>query len=729
MMETTFADDHINFNAVNVTNYWQYYGLSQSPFEDTVQYAMYYPFSHLQGHLQFLQLFCRGSNPLLLIEGELGSGKTMLLAQFLGQLDSRLNVFQMKGKATCNAYQLVADIAQGFQLPIVLSQPGLQAQLNAELAAMREMQKDCVLIIDDADLLPTETLAALMHLIIAQDRTHIHLHIILASELHMQAMLENLGQQHGYLIKIPTLTLNPLSVEETQNYLKHRLTKAGLTSKMPFTREMIENIHRLSAGIPGRINRVAQQMLIDMLKPDTQRLNLKAVTRKASEGATWWRGHRIKILSGVMLAVVFVVLWQTEGGMRWTQKHDSMVMNTLINPADPSPAVPKAQAPVQNNPTIASQPIRQPQQVNTLPQQPTMPPAASNLASNQAIMADHAVNPMPTAINEHGITNASLAGQPAANVDNSLSANTAAMSAPQTSSQVMPAQAPAATVNVANDMTTTPSVGANTAQAVAPAIVNPAPAPNMAAPIGDNAPNKIVDPNNIPQVAATGMVAQQAPSQASTLATPATTNTVPMPSTTLHPAPTAAMPNTPTTPMAATASPNHNNAMTASNPMMQTAPATATPLQQAPAPTVSAAPSMPKLPAAPAKPASAKLPITTNDIMVNEANAQVNAIVGETNTAPSVPAAKTPMVAKPEVAMNNVAKTATAKPAPAANLPPELSNDMQQHSQQLMTMKGYTLQILGSRDAADLQRVIAKTNCRPTLGYLVLCTIINLGMY
>lgn len=281
-------------------NYWHYYHLKQSPFEDYPQFAMYFPIPHWQQNLKYLQQFCLGPRPLLLIEGEFGIGKSMLLAQFLTQLSADVTAYQLKGRASITPSQLIAELAQGFQLPLTLSQPTLQEQMAAEIATLQRLQKTCLLVIDDADLLPAETLVTLITLAAAQDQTRINLYILLACELDLQSQLENIAREQGYAIYFPTLALTPLNLEETKNYIKHRLVKAGLTDKMPFTKEMLMYIHELSAGIPGRINRIAQQLLIDLLKPTAERLPLP----KSEQAHFLLKKGSIKITSLLMVLMV-----------------------------------------------------------------------------------------------------------------------------------------------------------------------------------------------------------------------------------------------------------------------------------------------------------------------------------------------------------------------------------------------------------------------------------------
>jgi type II secretory pathway predicted ATPase ExeA len=249
--------------------YWAHYHLKQAPFEDSSQFAMYYPFARFQQYLSQLRVFCTNLSPLLVIEGELGIGKSMLLAQFAAYADGDIQVYEIKGRSSITAAHLIAHIAQGFQLDVVLNQASLYEQMQAEIYVISQMQKTCVLIIDDADLLPPEALATITQLtLLLTSSKQVNFYLLLSSEIKLHHHLENLAKEKNTILTIPTLTMTNLNADETKIYIKHRLAKAGLNGKMPFSKNMLQTIYNLSGGVPGRINRVAQRMLQELARPE-----------------------------------------------------------------------------------------------------------------------------------------------------------------------------------------------------------------------------------------------------------------------------------------------------------------------------------------------------------------------------------------------------------------------------------------------------------------------------
>jgi DamX protein len=340
MSETTFRDDVTvdSFSKKYDNPYWYRYQLKQAPFADSAPYAMYYPIPQWQSHLQFLQKFCTSTYPITLIEGELGIGKTTLLAQFLADLDETIVVYQLQGRSTLNAEQLLFHLAQIF--PIPLTEVTLPEQLQAFLRILEQQQKVFLLIIDDADLLPTETLAALTRLATLQNRERLYLYTALTSELRLDQQLENLAQEQGEQLKIPCVTLQPLNLENTRNYIKHRLLKAGLTGTFPFSMKMIGSIYELSGGVPGRINRVAQQMMIDALKPPQQEAikatpPIQAKSENKSTAALW---RRYPLISIVAIAIgIGFIFWRFPSSSNIKLNTSDLATTPQISPKNAIP--------------------------------------------------------------------------------------------------------------------------------------------------------------------------------------------------------------------------------------------------------------------------------------------------------------------------------------------------------------------------------------------------------
>jgi type II secretory pathway predicted ATPase ExeA len=389
----------------SVEEYWRSYGLKQCPFEDFPQYAMYYPIPHWQMHLQFLQKFYTGSLPLLLVEGQFGIGKTVLISEFLTQLPTTVQAHLLKGNASIDSAQLLQQVAEAFEIQ---DPPHVATIINH----LHQLQKVCLLVVDDADLLPQETLAAIVKLAIAQQQ-RVYLYIVLTCELNIQRHLEHLFLQQQMTLAIPALSLNALNLEETFRYIKHRLQRAGLTGKFPFSKDQIAYIHELSGGVPGRINRVSQQTLVDLLKPDTERLAF--LPRKTP---FWANAKLLKILLPTLLFLIIAVFWwtkQAEFSWQWrvavqkptaqASKSGQAKMQTQTSIPAAKPAIAPHLTPLVNAlPTRTTKVLVQQQPPQTImpavaaPVTPVMPKAATVITAPSPQVTENVASSKPAPI-------------------------------------------------------------------------------------------------------------------------------------------------------------------------------------------------------------------------------------------------------------------------------------------------------------------------------------------
>lgn len=259
----------INQNGLSeadITNYWQHYGLKHDPFATEVSDENYCAISRWEEYLDLLQFLCHYKNVMLVVTGTNCSGKTTLLKQFNKQLSESARICEIKANASFTIEKLVKALSEQFSLSLN-PDASAEEQLDDQISSLQESPKICLLVIDDAHLLSNQIIRNLIYLVQQQSESQMKLHIVLFGEPHLQTNLTRLCQAQGAGDDIlHTLNIGLLSLEETESYLEHRLLKAGF-DEMPLVQTVINRIYKLSAGAPGRINRIARRTLLnDLIK-------------------------------------------------------------------------------------------------------------------------------------------------------------------------------------------------------------------------------------------------------------------------------------------------------------------------------------------------------------------------------------------------------------------------------------------------------------------------------
>jgi type II secretory pathway predicted ATPase ExeA len=192
---------------------------------------------------------------LAVLVGEAGTGKTTLLYSLLNLLERRRFVTAMISNPTMSRAEFYDFMLAKLE---VECPSGLKSrQLIALEDALRRnlaSGKPSVLIVDEAQRLPTELLEEIRLLLNLETPREKLLRIVVSGQQELIEILRRpemrqLKQRISCLCK-----LEALSLEELEEYVNHRLLLAGMAAQTLFSRENLALIHEYSGGIPRLVN-------------------------------------------------------------------------------------------------------------------------------------------------------------------------------------------------------------------------------------------------------------------------------------------------------------------------------------------------------------------------------------------------------------------------------------------------------------------------------------------
>ncbi|TVP87733.1 MAG: hypothetical protein EA347_07135 [Thioalkalivibrio sp.] len=265
----------------------RHHGLRTQPFADRTSDGLVYCDPSLDMPVGvLLQRLQTDDKPLLLV-GEAGVGKSTQLIQLLSRGTAVLSFCGFKGRAGATFASIAHAIRQqwGHTTTEPATEPAPHPQGDAApepvpedsslarilLSAGRGKQRP-VLVVDDAHLLAPAVLGALLRL-----RREVNRHcgntmgIVLAGEPVLNQLVTAAYGEDMPAERQTVIRLRPLTVSQTEAYLRHRLQAAGAPDADLLSGEVAEAIHRESGGLPRDINRVANQHLRELaLEPSTE---------------------------------------------------------------------------------------------------------------------------------------------------------------------------------------------------------------------------------------------------------------------------------------------------------------------------------------------------------------------------------------------------------------------------------------------------------------------------
>ncbi len=234
--------------------YEQHFSFRCKPFELLPNPDFLFQSSTHKKAITYLDYGIKEKVGFILLTGEIGSGKTTIIRNFIKNLSGSVKLSRINNTKV-SSQQLISMINEDFGLDVEgKSKTKLLSDLNDFLIHEYSKKSQPILLIDEAQNLSPNLLEEIRLLSnLETDRAKL-LQIILVGqpEMNKTLMLPEMMQLRQR-INI-NYHISPLTFDETIKYITHRLTIAGNTNVIRFKGDMSELIYRFSKGIPRLIN-------------------------------------------------------------------------------------------------------------------------------------------------------------------------------------------------------------------------------------------------------------------------------------------------------------------------------------------------------------------------------------------------------------------------------------------------------------------------------------------
>ena len=242
--------------------YHKFYGFKESPFTLTPNSKFFFPSAKHTEALNAMVYAIEERKGFVVITGEIGSGKTTVCRTLLNKLEANTKV-ALIANTHVSSRELLMFILDDLEVSYT---PGpkskLIAQLNNFLIEQLHRDNNVVLIIDEAQNLTPSVLEEVRMLSNLETETEKLIQIIFLGqpELREKLALSRLKQLQQRIAVY--FHLNPLTRDETREYVYHRLRIASGTDHKYFTNGAIDLIYQFSQGTPRLINQICDSALL-----------------------------------------------------------------------------------------------------------------------------------------------------------------------------------------------------------------------------------------------------------------------------------------------------------------------------------------------------------------------------------------------------------------------------------------------------------------------------------
>jgi general secretion pathway protein A len=262
--------------------YCKYYGLRERPFNVTSDPAFFYLSAKHKEALAHLHYGVSQRKGIIVLTGEIGTGKTTICRFFINQLEKNVKTALILNPHF-SEIQLLEAIVRDFGINTASkSRLGLIKELNRFLLNESACGNNVVLIVDEAQNLRPSVLEQIRLLSNLETEKDKLLQVVLVGqpELNTRLNLYELRQlRQRVMVRYHIL---PLENNEIRHYIEHRLNVAGMTTSVEFSEESIKAIQEFSCGTPRLINMICDRALLAGFTSETRNID-KNILNKCLE--------------------------------------------------------------------------------------------------------------------------------------------------------------------------------------------------------------------------------------------------------------------------------------------------------------------------------------------------------------------------------------------------------------------------------------------------------------
>uniref|UniRef100_A0A7C4AK13 DUF2075 domain-containing protein n=1 Tax=Thermodesulfovibrio aggregans TaxID=86166 RepID=A0A7C4AK13_9BACT len=248
--------------------YFDFYKFREDPFGITPDPDFFYPSkSHLEA-LESMNYLIQKGEGFMLVTGGPGTGKTTLIKKFIGNFKEN-NIFPIViYNSSLTPDELLRGVieksvtrSEQFELNKLSTKLSMVEFLTENLKNRKLSGYKNLLIIDEAQDMPEETLTEIKHLSNIETQKEKLLQIILFSQPYFEELLlkphySQINQRISLKVR-----LFPLNKEDVGNYIKFRIKRVTDTP-IYFTGRAIRLIYKASKGVPRLINLICSRTLM-----------------------------------------------------------------------------------------------------------------------------------------------------------------------------------------------------------------------------------------------------------------------------------------------------------------------------------------------------------------------------------------------------------------------------------------------------------------------------------
>ncbi len=275
---------------------------------------------------------------LLLVLGEQGAGKSVLLQQLNTNSGLRIQCFPLTASERFNTLSLFSGMLAAFHQDPPAKLKDVLDELIPHLQSMVAGNTLCTIVLDDAHLVKKEELTQLLSGMLymnSQDETLMR--ITLSANGEFEDTIPELLPE-GADLPYSSLTVEGLSAPRAAAYIDYRLQLAGFDQEFPFTERDMDSLVEHSAGRPGQLHLLTADVLNEKYgRPDN---DIPSELLSSTESAGFMQSRFGKLALGVVAILLIaggLLMFLPNDGpatANLTATEDTRLLEEIVNVPD-----------------------------------------------------------------------------------------------------------------------------------------------------------------------------------------------------------------------------------------------------------------------------------------------------------------------------------------------------------------------------------------------------------
>lgn len=288
--------------------YLYHFGIRELPFTLTPNTQYFFGLPSHKEAIEVLTTALDAGEGFIKVTGEVGTGKTLICRKLLNELDK-----DFVSAYIPNPYLSPIELrkAVASELNVELSDGGDQQEftqrIQKRLIEIRKSNRSAVLIIDEAQALPDESIEALRLMTNLETESHKLMQVVLFGqpELNDKIARKELRQLRQRITF--SYHLQQMDTHQLDQYIRHRMRVAGHADGAIFEPGVCDYLQMASQGTPRLVNILCHKALMLAFGEGSKTVSLAHIKLAAKDTEAAFAVPRARWLSWLLPATAVVV--------------------------------------------------------------------------------------------------------------------------------------------------------------------------------------------------------------------------------------------------------------------------------------------------------------------------------------------------------------------------------------------------------------------------------------